>query len=99
MLRCTTGFFFERSVRSLASGPVEGGGAIQSAARIHQSIRAYVQRFRAGQQIRLMRFEERENRGEKSRLSQPLPQIVGGEAGEREQPLRPRFLRKRPAEC
>ena len=45
-----------------------------------------------------MRDNEAENGGQHGRVVHTAPQIIGGEAGERQQPIGPCRLRKRPAQ-
>ena len=62
------------------------------------SRRGDVQRLRRGDQVRLMRLEEGEDRGEQAGLADPLAQRRRIEAGQGEQPLRARLVAQRPAE-
>ena len=48
-----------------------------------------------GKQVRLMRFEEPQQRAEKRRIVKPTPKLVRPDSGQVEEPLRPAVLTKR----
>ena len=48
-----------------------------------------------GKQVRLMRFEEPQQRGEKRRIVEPAPKLVRPDSGQVEEPLRAAFVGER----
>src|SRR5688572_7252042 len=75
-----------------------GRSCLEPPPRLDQLGRSDAEGLGRGEQIGLVRLEETEHGGEQARIAQPVAQILGGEAGQGEQPLRPGRLAKRPAE-
>ena len=64
--------------------------------RADQRLGRHLQRVGAGDQVGLVRFEEGEHRAEHGGIRGARAQIVGSEAGDGKQPLRPRRIAQRP---
>ena len=65
------------------------------APRLYELLRLAAKLLRNREQVRLMGFEEAQERGEKRRIVQPAPELVGPDSGQVEKALRPTFVPER----
>src|SRR5688572_9685317 len=74
-----------------------GRSSLQPPPSFDQLGRRNAERVGGGDKVGLVRFEEAQSRGQHAGITNPIAQIRGGKAGQREQALRPRRLAQRPA--
>jgi hypothetical protein len=65
------------------------------APRLYEVLRLAAKLPRNGKQVRLVSFEEAQQRGEKRRIAQPVPELVGPDSGQVEKALRPTIVPER----
>ena len=74
------------------------GSLLERLAGLHDSGGRDAERFGASDQVRLMSFEEAQDRCQQRAIFQPGAQIVRAETGQPQQPFRPSGILERPAE-
>jgi hypothetical protein len=65
------------------------------APRLYEVLRLAAKLLRNGKQVRLMGFEEAQQRGEKRRIVEAAPELLGPDSGQVEKPLPPTLVLER----